>query len=581
MRAAIFITALVLGAHPAAPGLAEADGPGKSLALHLSPFRYLVPAFGVALPAGWMETAFDDSKWSGPGVGPFLPRPREPIPGVSLPAGATLYEPVPHTPLYLRARFDADPRARVLELRIAYGDGFIAWVNGREVARRGIGTGPLASRPSEPHGPEVEHVYIPVSSQGAPSLAPTGNVLALEVRAFPGASAAAPVAPAAAVDLVAASGVRIVRGPYLISPAETEEGASLQVAWETDLPATGDVTVEPGQRRIASGPVATRQVVTLAGLERGRKLSYRVNVEASPGDRTSSGPHAFETLPPPPRPLRFAVYGDMRYPGHDAHRAVVGGLVREAPALVFNTGDLTDIGSEESNWQRYFEITARLGAIAPVIPALGNHDAARFGRGAARSWGLFGLPSSAPPGTAPGWTSLDLGGVHFIVLNTNEMTNHAQLEWLREDLARARARHVRAIFAFCHEGPWSHGLHGEAPLMISDYAPLLAAAKVDVLFSGHDHMYERGVGVTPSGNLPYVVTGGGGAPLYDPTCRARTGPLAGNVPPGLPLCPPSVAALVKTYHYLIVEVDQRAITICPRHPDGSPVEPCVRLEQKK
>ena len=51
--------------------------------------------------------------------------------------------------------------------------------------------------------------------------------------------------------------------------------------------------------------------------------------------------------------------------------------MREAPALIVNTGDLTDVGSEESNWQKYFEITAPMGVIAPVVPALGNHDADR------------------------------------------------------------------------------------------------------------------------------------------------------------------------------------------------------------
>jgi hypothetical protein len=407
------------------------------------------------------------------------------------------------------------------------------------------------------------------------------------VLAAAGGSPLAPVAPAASVALAAASGVRIVRGPYLMAPAEARrQGASVAVAWETDLPAAGTVRVEPAAgsrepRRFASGPPASRQVVTVGGLAVGARYRYRVEVQAGPGDGADSGPHPFETLPPAPQPVRFAVYGDMRYPGHDAHRAVVDGLVREAPAVVFNTGDLTDLGSEESNWQRYFAITAPLGAIAPVVPALGNHDAARAGLGAARSWELFGLPSAAPAGTPPGWTSLDLGGVHFVILDTNEMANPAQKAWLADDLRRARGRNTRAIFAFCHEGPWSHGIHGNTPMMIRDYAPLLAAAKVDVLFSGHDHIYERGVADTPSGKLVYVVTGGGGAPLYDPTCRARTGPPPGDVPGALGPCPPSVAALTKTYHYIIVDVDGDGVRLCPRHPDGSPVEPCVRLKRNR
>jgi predicted phosphodiesterase len=267
----------------------------------------------------------------------------------------------------------------------------------------------------------------------------------------------------------------------------------------------------------------------------------------------------------------------MRYPGHAAHRSVVEALVREAPALVFNTGDLTDLGSEEANWQRYFEITAPLGAIAPVVAALGNHDAARANLGADTSWRLFGLPSAAPPGTPPGWTSLDLGGVHFVVLNTNEMANPAQRAWLLDDLARARRHHARAIFAFCHEGPWSHGLHGSSSTMIRDYAPLLAAGHVDVLFSGHDHLYERGVGITSSGKLSYVVTGGGGAPLYNPSCRGLSGPPPGDVPRPLPTCPASVAAITKSYHYLMVEVAASGITVCPRRPDGTGVEPCFAV----
>jgi len=123
-----------------------------------------------------------------------------------------------------------------------------------------------------------------------------------------------------------------------------------------------------------------------------------------------------------------------------------------------------------------------------------------------------------------------------------------------------------------------------------------------VLFSGHDHIYERGTGTTPEGKLTYVVTGGGGAPLYNPRCiaissgnpdrvpipsRDEVGPAKpsrphvsgppGDVPEPLPPCPPSVTVLTTAYHYIIVEVASDGISLCPRRPDGTALEPCVHL----
>jgi acid phosphatase type 7 len=557
---------------PAALG-APAASPDKSLEVVLGPWRF----FTGAPPAGWTTEGFDDRAWGGPALGPFAPR-QPPLP--TPPPAATLFDLLPGAPLLLRARFSVPDatHARVLELRIAYADGFIATLNGLEIARRGMaasGTG------TSPHGPEIEHVPIPIPSAAVPQLRPEGNLLAVAIFAYPGRNTVVPTAPAAYVDLGAASGVRIVRGPYLSTPVDDKKGAGVRVNWQTDLPASGTVTlqridaVSPPEppRRVALDARGTDQAVKIGGLTRGASYRYSLEVDAGGGDKATAGPWRFETLPAPPRPLRFAVYGDMRYPGHVAHRSIVEALAREAPAVVFNTGDLTDVGSEEANWQRYFEITAPLGAISAVVPALGNHDADRRGAGAAVTWKLFGVPASGPPG----WTSLDLGGVHFVILSSNEMRDPAQRAWLTDDLARARRHHARAIFAFCHEGPWAHALHGGSSEMERDYAPLLAAARVDVLFSGHDHVYERGSGTTSAGKLTYVVTGGGGAPLYDPRCKAASGPPPGDVPGPLPPCPPSVAVLTMAYHYIMVEVAPEGITLCPRRPDGSAVEPCLHL----
>jgi hypothetical protein len=572
-RSALAFALAVLATAPA-----RAD---KTIAVTVGPWRFLA---APAPPPGWTDPAFDDRAWGGPAPGPFAPQPPNYRPAGNLPGSPpmTLYSGPPRAPLYLRARFSvADAaHARVLDLRLGYRDGFVAYVNGREVARRGLA--PNSTAPVFPHGPEAERVSIPISSTQVPALRPDSNVLAVAVYSWLGRSPVAPSAPAVAIDVGAASGVRFVRGPYLSTPTQGPRGLGLRVNWQTDLPARASIRVNlidpaapdrPPMPVIKVSGSGTQQSATIDGLPPDKLYEYQIEADAGGGDVAKVGPNYFHTVASTSEPFRFAVYGDMRYPGHAAHRAVVEALVRETPALVFNTGDLTDVGSEESNWQKYFEITAPMGAITPVVPALGNHDADRHGLGAPIAWSLFGVPAKGPPG----WTSLDLGGVHFVILSTNEMRNPAQRDWLREDLARARRRHARAIFAFCHEGPWSHALHAGESIMVHDYAPILAAAHVDVLFSGHDHIYERGVGVTPAGNLDYVVSGGGGAPLYNPRCQAASGPPPVNVPGALPPCPPSVAVLTNTYHYIMVEVGPEAVTLCPKHPDGSAVEPCVRL----
>ena len=156
--------------------------------------------------------------WAGPAPGPFTPR-QPPLPGTPPPPGVTVFDAAPGTPLLLRARFAVAEaaRVRVLELRVAYDDGFVAYVNGREVARRGMA--PAGTVAAAPHGAEVERVYVAVPSLAIPSLAPDGNVLAVAIYPSGGRNVVVPTAPAASVGLSAASGVRIVRGPYLVAPS--------------------------------------------------------------------------------------------------------------------------------------------------------------------------------------------------------------------------------------------------------------------------------------------------------------------------------------------------------------------------
>lgn len=565
-------------------------------------FTSAAPSGSDAKGAPWTMPGFDDGTWAAApltarvpdaGLGPWVPAPR--LAGATVPAGFLPVTFGEGEALHVRAHFTSPATAswRVLEIRCAYADAIVLWLNGRPLARDGVA--PDGRRAPTSHGPDPQTFYAAVTPG---SLRAEGNVLALEILPGPGANNPVPRSPAlAGLAASATSEVRIVRGPYWTRP----HGDEATLRWETDLPTTGEVVTDAGGKKERHRtPRGVSHSVTLKHLARPTATTYEVHATSQGAGTALTLPMPAPHFPARTEPFSFVVYGDMRAPGHAAHAEVVADILREPPSLVMNTGDLVLIGSEESGWQRYFEITRPLGARAAVVPALGNHDAARRGVGARKTWDLFGLPQ--PVDGAPYTTSFDVAGVHFILLDTNRV-DERQRAWLTADLARARQQKARAIFAFCHAGPFDHGVHGSDANVARVLAPPLASAHVDMLFSGHDHIYERGVGPTDAGPLPFIVTGGGGAPLYEPSCRpastsspgpGTTGAPAPAVGPDVeaveplpsrsakgsalpgqkPPCPPWVAAIEKAYHHVTVTIAGKDVTYCPKATDGTPLEPC-------
>jgi hypothetical protein len=66
---------------------------------------------------------------------------------------------------------------------------------------------------------------------------------------------------------------------------------------------------------------------------------------------------------------------------------------------------------------------------------------------------------------------------------------------------------ARAVFAATHHGPHSRGPHGGHPAA-APYAALLEKSSVSVLFSGHDHLYQRSKRMN---KVVYLTVGTGGA----------------------------------------------------------------------
>ena len=431
---------------------------------------------------------------------------------------------------------------RVLHLRTRYLDGLSVFINGVEVVRDGMPAGASWTAPAlRIHGPEWQTFHVPAW----PGLLHTGeNHILVEAR-----GAATRAAPLLDLALTASDVPGLARGPILGRVSAT--GAA--ITFVTDIPARAEVRFVAGDvgsgRTVPSsaGGEAVRHLVTLGDLPPASVVRYHVVIEGAVGPELS-----FHTAPVLGAPVRFVVYGDSRS-GHRAHAEILASVLAAAPDFVIHTGDLVLRGRDQGDWQRYFALAGDLLARIPVYPALGNHDL-----GGPALDDLFPLPAIGS------WYGFDVGGVHVAVLDSARVSDPAQATWLDADLAAARARGATVLFAVAHQGAWSHGPHGGDDILRQRYVPILVAHGVAVLFSGHDHIYERG----QVGGLRYVVSGGGGAELYEPRCGRHS---RGCKKDG-------VAFAAGAHHFVLVEVSGTTVRMCARRPDGRALEECETFE---
>lgn len=501
--------------------------------------------------------------------------------------------------LYIRRKFDyfgipgGSGSAGTLLLRVRYTDGLVAHINGTEVLRSRLPEPPPGDLPllASDRGPsDPERYYLPVSSL---PLRGHGNVLAIE--AHPKTPLRCPQVEA---ELLALTGPRLLRGPYIERLTET----TLDVTVETELPSRVLIRYGKGDRAQyrdreveSAGAPQTVHRVHVGPLKPGTLHHYQV-VLLGDGQKRSDLPlQTFHTPPSAAMPLTIVAYGDSRS-GHPVHAQVISSILAEDPDLVLHTGDLVERGTEEGDWDRFFSLTAPLLARTAVYISPGNHDYALRKQGAIRLYSLFqtmfppqmpqpqgdhpspsrvladtvvpSAPLSNLSEAARGYYSVDVSGVHLVSIDSNQAGKVDQHRWLDADLTRAdqQVPRPRAIIAWMHEGPFSSGWHGDYPTAIKHLVPILQKHGTTLLISGHDHDYERG----QRQGLDYIVTGGGGAELRPLKCDPRRR-----------RCKNQPLYFANEHHYLRLEVLPTVLRVCPRRPDGSALEECQVLRLRR
>jgi hypothetical protein len=193
------------------------------------------------------------------------------------------------------------------------------------------------------------------------------------------------------------------------------------------------------------------------------------------------------------------------------------------PAFVVFNGDIVDTGSSASQWNAWFDNGTNLIDNKLIFHAQGNHDVAS----ASYYQNIFDLPKNNVPATEL-YYSVDYGEAIFICLNSETPADAAQYTWLTNTLA-ANATKKWKIISF-HRPFYTVGPHaGEMDAYWNTWFKAFDDYGVDLILTGHDHLYERfkpinrnvstTVPVANYGSLAgegrcQVVCGGAGAPLY-------------------------------------------------------------------
>jgi hypothetical protein len=351
----------------------------------------------------------------------------------------------------------------------------------------------------------------------------------------------------------ALAGQGLRKGPYLTGLSDD----GVVVRFELSAPAAATVQVArektPGApgfaRAFESHELTTMHDVPATGLQSGVVYKYVVR---SGGLSVGEGRFVTAQRPDSGAALTFLVYGDSRS-DPAAHASVIHAMDRAPSDFLVNTGDMVEDGSSDGDWQAFFDVEALLLRSRPIWSAIGNHEIHHDPTGEKF---LRYLGFSDAGGTRRPYGTVRISNVRLFFLDSQHGWDTGdERQWFERELARAdgEAGLVWRIVVV-HDGPWSAGPHGPSGRLVQGRVPdLLAEHKVDLVFSGHDHTYQRG----EAGPIKYIVSGGAGAPLYAISRFLTT-----------------TRKAISAYHFVEVRTSAEQVQIVARRPDGAEIDRC-------
>lgn len=335
---------------------------------------------------------------------------------------------------------------------------------------------------------------------------------------------------------------RLEKTPRYVQLTPGADKTSLNVTWYTSIEdvasrvrfgttdalsrsAQGESEILPFFYGRESGAVRVHHAV-LSGLQQGATYYYSVGDGAS----NMSPTHTFSTDNGDDQ-VDILLFGDTQT-SSDENIFNGSGLVRDlykkmqgqlpGGELILHVGDFTDDITDYRLVRLFFEALEGEGALASkvFVPAQGNHE--DINEGATKFASMFALPKEEGSSTSPydgANYSFDYGNTHIAVVSTemkDEADWDAMTRWLTADM---KASQKTWKILMLHRPPYN-GNPASGNGRSAKYIPAVVdAAGIDLVISGHDHMYSRSVplvgGVPRVGGATYLIAGSDSAKYYD------------------------------------------------------------------
>jgi len=203
-------------------------------------------------------------------------------------------------------------------------------------------------------------------------------------------------------------------------------------------------------------------------------------------------------FPLKPDSVRFAVIGDMGT-GDAAQYEIAQEMINVRKTFPFDfvlmLGDNIYGGSKPKDFEKKFEVPYKplLDSGVKFYACLGNHDNPNE-----RLYKPFNMGGES-------YYTFKRGNVRFFVLDSNYM-DPKQIAWLDSQLKNAGDSDWK--ICYFHHPLYSSGrYHGPAIDLRRALEPLFIKYGVNVVFSGHEHLYER---IRPQHGIYYFTEGSSG-----------------------------------------------------------------------